>query len=82
LAEKALAKYPIVGAKGIKDAVKCAVGDMIYEQRLFVLDPEIAGKVQALWRCMNKVADGAIKVYALHEIQGYATKLLSDLNMS
>lgn len=80
LAELAISQYPIRGAVALKDAVKYAVGDLVFEaEALTPAGRENAEVIQRLWKKANDLADGAIKVDSLAQLGGRAMKLLSDL---
>lgn len=81
LAELALAKYPIVGARGLQEAVKIGFCDLVFHREELRGNVEAGQALKDLWGTMNKFADGAIKVYALKEVGGYATRLLADLKI-
>jgi hypothetical protein len=80
LAELAISQYPIRGAIALKDAVKFAVGDLVFEaETLAPAGQKNAEVIQRLWKKANVVADGAIKVDNLMQLGSRAMKLLSDL---
>lgn len=73
---RALAEYPIAGAKALKDAAHTALGELIDAKR--EIDPHKAapevGKLRAVWARVWNAADVALKVEQLAEM---ADKLLS-----
>lgn len=83
LAELAIAQYPIRGADSLKEAVKYAAGDLIFSaDAIATASPENANTIRNLWRRMNQIADGAIKVDNLAQLGGRVAKLLEDLKIS
>jgi hypothetical protein len=80
LAELAIAQYPIRGAASLKDCVKFAIGDLMFEgDALRQTSEENASKIKSLWQGMNTLADGVIKADNLAQIGIRAVKFLSDL---
>lgn len=70
LIERALAEYPITGAKALREAARTGLGEII-EIKGEVSEsqdaPEIS-KLGELWKTVNKYADGALKIEGLAQL--------------
>ena len=79
-AERAMADYPVRGARALKDAMKLAVGDMAMEPE-FTSGPktEAGTALRELWLKINSVADGAIKADGVVQLGARVLQLLEKL---
>lgn len=70
LIERALAEYPITGAKALREAARTGLGEIIEikgEVSTSQDAPEIS-KLGELWKTVNKYADGALKIDGLAQL--------------
>jgi hypothetical protein len=70
LIERALAEYPITGAKALREAARTGLGEIIEIKSEITASqdaPEIS-KLGELWKTVNKYADGALKIGGLAQL--------------
>lgn len=79
LAEVAIAQYPLTGAKGLKEVLKTAVGDMIVEGRPEDLRSEAGDLLTRMWGSVNALADRAIRTENLIQVGTRIAQLMAKL---
>jgi hypothetical protein len=81
LIRRALAEYPIAGARALREAARTALGELI-EVREDVASnreaPEIS-KLGAIWKSINKAADVALKAEKLAQLGQKAWDALENI---
>jgi hypothetical protein len=77
LIREALSNFSITGAKGLVEARRASYGEFFEVKEIFQNEksPEVT-KLKAIWVMVNKVTDGALKVYGLYELSKESVPLL------
>lgn len=81
LIRRALAEYPITGAKALREAARTALGEMIEEKESVESNcdaPEII-KLGALWKKVNEAADIALKAEKLAQLGQKAWAMIESI---
>lgn len=80
LAEIAIAQYPLRGAAALQDAVKAAVGDLIFESDATMQADEEGSKlVGKVWRKASDIVDVILKVDGLAQLGVRGIKFLERM---
>jgi len=81
LIERALAQYPIVGAKALREAARTALGEIIEEKDSIKENQatEEINKLGTIWKKVNEVTDIAIKADKIAQIGQKAWAFLENL---
>ncbi|UCV19451.1 hypothetical protein [Ferribacterium limneticum] len=81
LIRRALAEYPISGAKTLREAARTALGELIEEKEIVATNreaPEI-NKLGSVWKKVNEAADTALKAEKLSQLGQKAWAMLENV---
>lgn len=81
LIQRALAEYPIVGAKALREAARTGLGELVEVKDVVKANretPEIS-KLAAAWKKVNEAADVALKAEKLSQLGQKAWAMLESL---
>lgn len=81
LIRRALAEYPISGAKTLRESARTALGELIEENEAVAANreaPEI-NKLGSVWKKVNKAADIALKAEKLSQLGQKAWAMLENI---
>jgi hypothetical protein len=81
LIRRALAEYPISGAKSLREAARTALGELIEEKEAVAANreaPEI-NKLGSIWKKVNETADIALKAEKLSQLGQKAWAMLESI---
>ena len=83
LIEKALAEYPICGAKALREAVYTGIGELIKDKEIVDDNKEASEviKLANIWDKLGMVADTALKTDGVMQLGQKVFELLENINL-
>ncbi|MGZ8269694.1 MAG: hypothetical protein ACXW1T_00780 [Methylophilus sp.] len=79
LIREALSNFSITGAKGLVEARRASYGEFFeVKEILQSKDKHEISELKAIWEMVNKITDGALKVYGLYELSKETVPLLEN----